>query len=182
MAIDFSSINPGMSTPSPSPTTQGDNWTCSCGTVNTGRFCVSCGGPKPAASAPTPAPAPASGGFSLNLSKGMTLDLTKRNPGLSKIKAGLGWDVAVAGGSNFDLDVAALLCHGGKIHSGNDVVFFNNLSQPGVQLMGDNRTGAGDGDDEVINVDLSAVAPDVDKIVFIVTIYYMVILSWDLVW
>lgn len=124
-----------------------------------------------AAPSPTPTPAPAAGGVSLNLSKGMTLDLTKKNPGLTKIKAGLGWDVAVSGGTDFDLDISAFICRGGKISSGNDVVFFNNMEQPGVKLMGDNRTGAGDGDDEVIVVDLSALDPSVDKIVFAVTIF-----------
>lgn len=125
------------------------------------------GAPAPAP-APTPAPAP---GFSLNLTKGTTLDLTKRNPGLSKINVGVGWDVAVSG-PEFDLDVSAFLLKGnGKISSGNDVVFFNNKVQPGISLLGDNRTGAGEGDDETITVDLSQVAPDVSKIVFCVNIY-----------
>lgn len=114
------------------------------------------------------APAP---GLSLNLSKGTTLDLTKRNPGLSRINVGVGWDVA-SGGADFDLDVSAFLLKGnGKIASGNDVVFFNNKTQPGINLLGDNRTGAGDGDDETITVDLANVAPDVTKIVFCVNIY-----------
>lgn len=167
MAIDFSSIGP----------TNSSSWTCKCGQTNTGRFCVSCGSPM-AASAPQPSvPQPAAQqpaaapGFSLNLSKGMSLDLTKRNPGLTKIKAGLGWDISTVGGSNFDLDVAAFICHSGKILSGNDVVFFNNMNQPGIQLMGDNRTGVGDGDDEVINVDLASIPADVNKIVFVVTIF-----------
>lgn len=110
-------------------------------------------------------------GLSLNLSKGTTLDLTKRNPGLSRINVGVGWDVAT-NGPEFDLDVSAfLLKNNGKISSGNDVVYFNNKSQPGVTLLGDNRTGMGDGDDETITVDLSQVAPDVSKIVFCVNIY-----------
>lgn len=160
MAIDFSKIGP----------TDSSSWTCKCGQVNTGKFCVSCGAPM-ATSTPQPVSAPSAPAFSLNLSKGMTLDLTKRNPGLTKIKAGLGWDISTVGGSNFDLDVAAFICHSGRILSGNDVVFFNNMNQPGIQLMGDNRTGVGDGDDEVINVDLSAIPPDVNKIVFVVTIF-----------
>ena len=124
-----------------------------------------------AAPATNSAPAAQAGGMSLNLSKGMTLDLTKRNPGLKKIKAGLGWDVAVAGSADFDLDVAALLCRNGRLVSGNDVVFFNNMNQPGVSLLGDNRTGAGEGDDEVITVDLSSIDPGVNRIVFVVTIF-----------
>ena len=123
----------------------------------------------PAGPAPEPVALPG-GGVTLNLAKNTVLDLTKRNPGLSKVKLGAGWDVAQCG-DNFDLDISAfLLGANGKITSGADVVFFNNMSVPGVKLNGDNRTGLGEGDDETIDIDLSAISPSVSRIVFCVTI------------
>ena len=110
----------------------------------------------------------------LNLQKNDVLDLTKREPGLTKVTLGAGWDVAQTG-QDFDLDIAAfLLDANGKIdrhRALEHVVFFNNMSVPGVQLMGDNRTGAGDGDDEEIRLDLSLIPAHVSKVVFIVTIF-----------
>lgn len=114
--------------------------------------------------------APAPAGATLNLSKGMTLDLTKRNPGLQKVMLGAGWDVAQAG-KDFDLDISAFLLVNGKVRTTADVIFFNNKTAPGVMLSGDNRTGAGDGDDETIFIDLAAVDPAITEIAFCVTIY-----------
>lgn len=117
-----------------------------------------------AMSAPTGAP------VTLDLGKGAVLDLTKRNPGLTKVKVGAGWDVAQSG-TDFDLDISAFLLNdAGKITSGNDVIFYNHMQMAGIQLSGDNRTGAGNGDDETINVDLSAVPAQYSKIVFCVSI------------
>ena len=107
----------------------------------------------------------------LNLEKNQVLDLTKRNPGLSKVNLGAGWDIAT-GGADFDLDIAAILLdENGKFGTPANVVFFNNMQVPGVMLNGDNRTGAGDGDDEVISLDLAQINPSVKKIVFVVSIY-----------
>lgn len=112
----------------------------------------------------------AANGISLDLNKGDILDITKRSPGLTKVRLGAGWDAAVAG-ETFDLDISAFLLNSnGKITSGSDVVFFNNKTAPGVTLNGDNRTGVGEGDDETIDIDLSAVSPNVEKIVFVVVI------------
>ena len=100
------------------------------------------------------------------------LDLTKKNPGLEKVILGAGWDVATMG-QDFDLDIAAfLLNENGKVGQiPNDVIFFNNKFGDGITLLGDNRTGAGDGDDERIQIDLSKIRSDIQKIVFIVTIH-----------
>ncbi len=110
----------------------------------------------------------------LNLQKNDILDLTKREPGLTKVTLGAGWDVAQTG-QDFDLDIAAfLLDANGKIDRGQvmqQVVFFNNTQVPGVQLMGDNRTGAGEGDDEEIRLDLSLIPAHISKVVFLVTIF-----------
>ena len=84
---------------------------------------------------------------------------------------GAGWDIASMG-SDYDLDISAfLLGANNKISSASDVIYFNNMSAPGIHLNGDNRTGAGAGDDEVISVNLKQVAPNVEKILLAVTIY-----------
>lgn len=113
--------------------------------------------------------------MAVSLSKGQKVDLTKGNPGLSKIIVGLGWDTnKYDGDADFDLDAAAfLLAANGKVASDSDFVFYGNLkhSSGGVEHMGDNLTGEGDGDDEQIKVNLAAVPASVDKIGFTVTIY-----------
>lgn len=107
----------------------------------------------------------------LNLEKNAVLDLTKRNPGLSLVNLGAGWDITTSG-DDFDLDIAAILLDAnGKFGSVDNVVYFNHMEVPGVKLNGDNRTGAGDGDDEVISLNLSQINPSIQKIVFVVTIY-----------
>ncbi len=111
----------------------------------------------------------------VNLVKGQKVDLTKGNPGLSKINAGLGWDVnAYDSGTAFDLDAEVfLLGDNGRVASDSDFIFYSNPTHPSgaVEHTGDNRDGAGDGDDETIKIDLSAVPQNVSKIVFTVTIY-----------
>ena len=113
--------------------------------------------------------------MAVSLSKGQKVDLTKGNPGLSKLIVGLGWDTnKYDGGSDFDLDASAFLCgENGKVLSDSDFVFYGNLkhSSASVEHTGDNLTGEGDGDDEVIKVDLSKVPANISKISFTVTIY-----------
>ena len=113
--------------------------------------------------------------MAISLQKGQKVDLTKGNPSLKKLLIGLGWDVnKYDGGHDFDLDAAAfLLGANGKVNSDDDFVFYNNLKHKSgsVEHMGDNLTGAGEGDDEEIKVDLSKVPANVDKIDFTVTIY-----------
>ena len=113
--------------------------------------------------------------MAVNLSKGQKVDLTKGNPGLSKLLIGLGWDVnKYDGGADFDLDASVfLLAANGKVTSDADFVFYGNLKHASgsVEHMGDNRTGEGEGDDEQIRVDLSKVPANIDKIDFTVTIY-----------
>ena len=109
--------------------------------------------------------------LSLNLNKNDILDLTKRNPGLKRVTLGAGWDISVTGQS-FDIDIAAfLLDSNNKFNTVENVIFFNNKNAQGVILEGDNRTGAGDGDDERINIDLDRVNPGISKIVFVVSIF-----------
>ncbi len=111
----------------------------------------------------------------INLSKGQKVSLTKDNPGLKKIIVGLGWDVnAFDSGADFDLDASAFLAGAnGKCPTEKEFIFYGNLEHESgsVKHMGDNRTGAGEGDDEQIAVDLSLVPANVEKIAVTVTIY-----------
>ena len=110
----------------------------------------------------------------VSLSKGQNISLTKTAPGLSKLLVGLGWNVRTTDGAAFDLDASSFLLNAnGKVRSDADFIFFNQKKSTcgSVESMGDNRTGAGDGDDETLKVDLAMVPGDVGKIVFTVTIY-----------
>ena len=107
----------------------------------------------------------------LNLNKNDILDLTKRNPGLKKVSLGAGWDIA-NNGLDYDLDIAAfLLDSNNKFNTVSNIIFFNNKESQGISLAGDNRTGAGEGDDERIRIDLESIPAHVQKIVFVVTIH-----------
>jgi tellurium resistance protein TerD len=110
----------------------------------------------------------------VSLSKGGNVSLTKEAPNLTAVVVGLGWDARTTTGNDFDLDASALLTNDqGKVLSDQHFVFFNNLKSPdgSVEHTGDNLTGEGEGDDEVINVNLAGVPADVAKIVFPVSIY-----------
>ncbi|KZZ82626.1 TerD family protein [Bacillus sp. SJS] len=110
----------------------------------------------------------------VSLRKGQKVDLTKTNPGLSKIAVGLGWDINQMGGSAFDLDASVfLLGENGKVPSDNDFIFYNNPNgaSGSVLYCGDNRTGAGMQDDELIRIDLNRVPHNFQKIAFTITIH-----------
>ncbi|WP_424767606.1 TerD family protein [Paenibacillus sp. sgz302251] len=113
--------------------------------------------------------------MAISLSKGQKIDLTKTNPGLSKIMVGLGWDTnKYDGGKDFDLD-ASIFCLNaqGKAGSEADFIFYNNPKNANGSVVheGDNRTGEGDGDDEKVKVDLAQVPAETDKIAFCITIH-----------
>lgn len=113
--------------------------------------------------------------MAVNLKKGQKVDLTKTHSGLNHLHIGLGWDInKYDGDADFDLDVSAfLLGENGKVRNSDDFIYYNNLSSKDKSVVhtGDNRTGEGDGDDEVINVKLSDIAPDVHKISLVITIH-----------
>ena len=113
--------------------------------------------------------------MAIQLKKGQKIDLTKGNPGLKHIRLGLGWDTnRYDGGYDFDLDASAfMLGENKKVTGDNDFIFFNNKkhSSGSVEHMGDNRTGEGDGDDEVIKINLSKVPSNIHAVSFTVTIY-----------
>lgn len=126
--------------------------------------------------------------MAISLQKGQRVDLTKGNPGLSQIMVGLGWDPVQSsggggflgslfgggGGANVDCDASVLMLGANdKVQSNQDVIYFGNLkSRDGsVQHSGDNLTGAGEGDDEQVMVDLNRIPSNVQKLVFVVNIY-----------
>lgn len=94
------------------------------------------------------------------------------NP-VNHIYVGLRWDSnKYSGGFDFDLDSSVFLCtEDGKVRNENDFIFYNNLKAPGVEHMGDNRTGDAEGDDEMINITLSDIDPAITRIAFVVTIH-----------
>jgi tellurium resistance protein TerD len=102
------------------------------------------------------------------------MSLSKEAPGLKAIMVGLGWDVRATDGADFDLDASAfLLTESGKVRNDGDFIFYNQLRSPdgSVEHTGDNRTGAGEGDDEAININLASVPPEIQKIAIAVTIH-----------
>lgn len=112
--------------------------------------------------------------MAVSLQKGGNVSLDKAAPGMTKILLGLGWDERATDGAEFDLDASVfLLTDQGKVRNDQDFIFYNNLSSPcgSVVHQGDNRTGAGDGDDEAVKVDLSKVPADVQKVSVTVTIH-----------
>ncbi|MDQ1145360.1 stress response protein SCP2 [Bacillus sp. SORGH_AS 510] len=126
--------------------------------------------------------------MAINLQKGQRVDLTKGNPGLTKVLVGLGWDPVQSGGGgglfgglfggggapNVDCDASVIMLGANdKLQNNKDVIYFGNLksNDGSVQHSGDNLTGDGDGDDEQIMIDLSRVPGNIQKLVFVVNIY-----------
>lgn len=116
----------------------------------------------------------------ISLKKGEKISLSKQAPGLKQVIIGLGWDTRATSGSAFDLDATAFLCgQNNKVRNDGDFVFYGMEKVNGklitkdgsVEHTGDNRTGAGDGDDESLIIDLTKVAADVQRIVFAATIH-----------
>lgn len=113
--------------------------------------------------------------MTINLSKGERIDLSKEDPGLTNAWVGLGWDINVTDtGTAFDLDTSVfMLAANGKIPADSYFIFYNNLKSPdgGVNHLGDNRTGAGEGEDETIEVNLNEIDSTIEELIFVVTIH-----------
>lgn len=121
--------------------------------------------------------------MSISLQKGQKVSLTKDNAGLAKVVIGLGWDEVQQKRGFFsakpqaiDCDASALMLRNGKLCAKEDIIYYGNLQHATrtVQHMGDNLTGAGEGDDEQIIVDLASIPEQYDKIVLVVNIYQAV--------
>ena len=121
--------------------------------------------------------------MAISVQKGQKVNLSKDNAGLDRIVVGLGWDEVQQRRGLFapkpqaiDCDASAIMLRGGKLLDKDDVVYFGNLRPRSgtVQHMGDNLTGAGEGDDEQIIIDLSSVPAEYDRIVIVVNIYQAV--------
>lgn len=111
--------------------------------------------------------------MAITLQKGGRVDLSKES-NATVFRIGLGWDVATQAGKEFDLDAMALMLKAdGKAVNEDSIVFYRNLQDPAqsVRHSGDNRTGAGDGDDETITVDTTKVPAEVQEIVILVNIH-----------
>ncbi len=115
--------------------------------------------------------------MAINLSKGERISLEKVSPGLVEIFIGLGWDInATDTGGDFDIDASIFLLDSNeKLISDQHFIFYNNKTSPdpaqSIQQRGDNRTGAGEGDDEIIDVNLTTVPPEIAKMALTVTIH-----------
>ena len=112
--------------------------------------------------------------MAISLNKGGNLSLSKTDPNLTHVLVGLGWDARSTDGVDFDLDASAfLLGESGKVRGESDFIFYNQTRSPegSVEHTGDNRTGEGGGDDEVVKINLAKVPADVQKIAITVTIH-----------
>jgi len=110
----------------------------------------------------------------ISLSKGGNISLSKTDPTLKNIIVGLGWDARPTDGADFDLDASAFMVKAdGKVRSDSDFIFYNQTKSScgSVEHTGDNRTGAGEGDDESLIVLLDKVPAEIQHIVFTVTIH-----------
>ncbi|WP_029254112.1 TerD family protein [Paraoerskovia marina] len=112
--------------------------------------------------------------MAITLAKGGNISLEKVAPGMTHACVGLGWDPRTTDGAPFDLDASAILLGAdGKALSDGHFVFYHNLQDPSGSVVhqGDNLTGAGDGDDETINVDLPGIPAQVQRIVILASIH-----------
>lgn len=120
--------------------------------------------------------------MSVNLQKGQKVDLTKGNAGLKRLIVGLGWDEAeqkrgffgIKKTQDIDCDASAFVCGaGGRLMDKSDIVYFGNLKHKtgAITHLGDNLTGAGEGDDEQLIVELNQIPESYEKIIFVVNIY-----------
>ncbi|WP_018604805.1 TerD family protein [Uliginosibacterium gangwonense] len=112
--------------------------------------------------------------MALSLKKGENVSLSKADVSLSNVLIGLGWEARTTNGLDFDLDASLFMVgENGKVQSDDWFIFYNQLSSPcrSVEHTGDNRTGAGEGDDEAIKVALNKVPEHVSRLVIAVTIH-----------
>ena len=107
----------------------------------------------------------------MNLTKmepGQRINLSKNNPGQSHIKIGLGWDVKEGVTADSDISILCLNAEG-KLLEEKALVCYQNRSYGSIKHSGDNRTGEGEGDDEVVTVDLKDLPAGVESLLVVIT-------------
>ena len=112
--------------------------------------------------------------MAISLNKGGNVNLSKEAPNLENVLVGLGWDARATDGQDFDLDASLFMVKDdGKVPSDAYFIFYNQPKSPegAIEHTGDNRTGAGEGDDESVHVALSKVPAEVQRLVIVVTIH-----------
>ncbi|MDP1978924.1 TerD family protein [Undibacterium sp.] len=112
--------------------------------------------------------------MAISLQKGGNVNLSKTDPNLNNVLVGLGWSSRASDGHDFDLDASLFMVgENGKVRSDNDFIFYNQLTSTcgSVEHTGDNKTGAGDGDDEAIKLTLNLVPAEIKRLVVAVTIH-----------
>lgn len=112
--------------------------------------------------------------MAISLQKGGNVNLSKTDPNLKQVLLGLGWDARSTDGVDFDLDASIfMVTEGGRVRSDSDFIFYGQLRSPcgAIEHTGDNRTGAGDGDDEALKIKLDQVPAAITRLVVAVTIH-----------
>lgn len=112
--------------------------------------------------------------MAISLQKGGNLNLSKTEPELRSVLVGLGWAARASTGADFDLDASLFMIGAnGKVRSDDDFIFYNQLKSVcgAVEHTGDNKTGAGEGDDEALKISLVDLPGDIERLVIAVTIH-----------
>ncbi len=112
--------------------------------------------------------------MAISLQKGGNVNLSKTDPNLKQVLLGLGWDARSTDGVDFDLDASIfMVTESGRVRSDNDFIFYGQLRSPcgSIEHTGDNRTGAGDGDDEALKIKLAQIPAAITRLVVAVTIH-----------
>ena len=112
--------------------------------------------------------------MAVSLGKGGNVSLSTTQSSLKKILIGLGWEARSSDGVDFDLDASAFMVgENGKVIREDDFIFYNQLLSlcGSVEHTGDNLTGDGEGDDEVLKIDFEKVPDSIKRIIVCVTIH-----------
>lgn len=112
--------------------------------------------------------------MAISLQKGGNLSLSKTDPSLREVLVGLGWEARSTTGADFDLDASLFMVQeNGKVRGDHDFIFYNQLTSTcgAVEHTGDNKTGAGAGDDEALKIRLADVPAEIKRLVIAVTIH-----------
>lgn len=108
------------------------------------------------------------------VSLGDDINITEKDPGLMNVVIGVGWDANAFDADAVDLDISLFMLNTSEMtRVDEDFIFYNNMEggEGSVEHQGDSRTGAGDGDDENIFINLQALSFDISRLVFSLSIY-----------